>query len=69
MPETAQFGGQEEALTEGTLKANTILMARYKILGVLGGGGQGAVYQGRDLNFPDARRLVARSGGRTIWAG
>ena len=59
MPETAQFGETEDAFIEGALAANTILMARYKVLGLLGGGGQGAVYQGRDLNFPEAKRLVA----------
>jgi len=60
MPETTQFGGfEEETSPDGALQPNTILLARYKILGMIGGGGQGAVYQARDLNFPEAKRLVA----------
>ncbi|QPC81182.1 serine/threonine-protein kinase [Phototrophicus methaneseepsis] len=60
MPETTQFPGANDSGYEGGhLRPNTILLARYKIDAKLGGGGQGAVYQARDLNFPDARRLVA----------
>lgn len=60
MPETTQFSGlNNEGQQDDSLQLGTILIRRFKIEGQLGGGGQGAVYQARDLNFPDARRLVA----------
>lgn len=60
MPETTQLSDLgDDGHYDGALPVDTILLARYRIIGSLGGGGQGAVYKARDLNFPDANRLVA----------
>jgi outer membrane protein assembly factor BamB/tRNA A-37 threonylcarbamoyl transferase component Bud32 len=45
------------ALTQ--LQPGATLQDRYLILGILGAGGMSAVYQGRDLHFPNVTKLVA----------
>jgi outer membrane protein assembly factor BamB/tRNA A-37 threonylcarbamoyl transferase component Bud32 len=67
MPETTHFTGMEgDGTSDAALKANFVLHTRYKIMGVLGGGGMGTVYQARDLNFTDVRKLVAIKEMQTI---
>lgn len=43
----------------GALTAGQVLQQRYQIMGVLGVGGMSAVYQGRDLRFPNVTKLCA----------
>lgn len=46
-------------LPDGNLEPGYSLAGRYLIVGTLGAGGMGSVYQARDMHFPNVTKLVA----------
>lgn len=51
--------GNSDKLSGGSLVSGQVLQDRYEIQGVLGIGGFSAVYQARDLRFPNVEKLCA----------